>query len=188
MTATTASGEPGAVVFKGGQGMIGLRPMPGRERTRLNDEAPPGLRTASWDDRVQARRGFQAIARGYRLRNSPPRASPRRLAISPVFHESFVPGVSVHCAGFTCGIHWFCVILVGLRIVLGRGLTGAHPAATGNHGKYFPPSWQERRQHPADRGTSGNAIPLPRSATPAERRETRESLSPGSSSFSDSSS
>jgi hypothetical protein len=27
--------------------MIGLRPMPGRERTRLNDEAPLGLSTRS---------------------------------------------------------------------------------------------------------------------------------------------
>jgi hypothetical protein len=26
--------------------LIGLRPIPGRERTRLNDEAPPGLKNA----------------------------------------------------------------------------------------------------------------------------------------------
>jgi hypothetical protein len=43
----------------------GLRPMPGRERTRLNDEAPLGLSTALVDYRSQPQRGFNVIAGGF---------------------------------------------------------------------------------------------------------------------------
>ena len=45
--------------------MIGLRPMPGRERTGLNDEAALGLSTVFHQDRAQPCKGFHVIAGGF---------------------------------------------------------------------------------------------------------------------------